>query len=46
MRSWHGLCNPADRDKVSALQLGVRRTYLHRRMVVLKINKKDYFEVR
>ena len=27
----------------SALELGVRRTYLHRRMVVLKINKKDYF---
>jgi DNA-binding NtrC family response regulator len=27
----------------SALELGVRRTYLHRRMAVLKINKKDYF---
>jgi two-component system, NtrC family, nitrogen regulation response regulator NtrX len=27
----------------SATELGVRRTYLHRRMVVLKINKKDYF---
>jgi DNA-binding NtrC family response regulator len=27
----------------SALDLGVRRTYLHRRMAVLKINKKDYF---
>ena len=27
----------------SALELGVRRTYLHRRMVALKINKKDYF---
>jgi two-component system nitrogen regulation response regulator NtrX len=27
----------------SANELGVRRTYLHRRMVVLKINKKDYF---
>src|SRR5580692_8282878 len=27
----------------SATELGVRRTYLHRRMAVLKINKKDYF---
>jgi two-component system nitrogen regulation response regulator NtrX len=27
----------------SALELGVRRTYLHRRMAILKINKKDYF---
>jgi two-component system nitrogen regulation response regulator NtrX len=27
----------------SALELGVRRTYLHRRMVALRINKKDYF---
>ncbi len=27
----------------SALDLGVRRTYLHRRMAALKINKKDYF---
>ena len=27
----------------SALELGVRRTYLHRRMAILRINKKDYF---
>ena len=27
----------------SAAELGVRRTYLHRRMALLKINKKDYF---
>ena len=27
----------------SALELGVRRTYLHRRMAVLKITKKDFF---
>ena len=27
----------------SAIELGVRRTYLHRRMAVLKVNKKDYF---
>ena len=27
----------------SATELGVRRTYLHRRMALLKINKKDYF---
>ncbi|HVW71381.1 MAG TPA: sigma 54-interacting transcriptional regulator, partial [Steroidobacteraceae bacterium] len=27
----------------SAAELGVRRTYLHRRMAVLKISKKDYF---
>jgi transcriptional regulator of acetoin/glycerol metabolism len=27
----------------SALELGVRRTYLHRRMAVRKINEKDYF---
>ena len=27
----------------SALDLGVRRTYLHRRMAILKISKKDYF---
>jgi transcriptional regulator of acetoin/glycerol metabolism len=27
----------------SATELGVRRTYLHRHMVVLKINEKDYF---
>jgi len=27
----------------SALQLGVRRTYLHRRLAVLGIAKKDWF---
>jgi DNA-binding NtrC family response regulator len=27
----------------TALELGVRRTYLHRRFVVLNIAKKDYF---
>ena len=27
----------------SALELGVGRTYLHRRMAVLKIAKKDFF---
>jgi len=27
----------------SALELGVGRTYLHRRLAVLKIGKKDFF---
>jgi len=27
----------------SAVELGVRRTYLHRRLAVLKVGKKDYF---
>jgi two-component system, NtrC family, nitrogen regulation response regulator NtrX len=27
----------------AALDLGVRRTYLHRRLVALKISKKDFF---
>ena len=38
-------CLQRNRGNVSqsAIELGVGRTYLHRRMAVLKITKRDFF---